>query len=612
MTTDAIAICPFCSMGCTWRLVRDAGTRYRAEAPVAALDYTAGGGPNRGSLCGKGNMALELLTHPNRLETPLLRLAGESRAAGWDEALGHVVRRLGEIRARHGGRSVGLLLGSGASSEEAAAAARLARAIGTPHLDLCAPADHALTRGLELAGARPARVENVEQIDAMRAVLVVGDLFTLAPCAAKPVLDARYRDRRHTVAVLAPTRTRTAWFGRPFLRCDVNGEAAALAAMLALALERAQEPAPAWAAEARAALARWPLPDLARRSGVALERAAALAAALAGEGEAGVLLASEFGARARLDLVAALAAMLAEATGARFLAMLEGPNSAGVRAVLRAEGFPGADGHTMPELLEAVVRGDVKALLVFGSDPVAVSPGSLAARAMASAALTVVTAALPGPAVETAEVVLPAAVIGEKAGTVLPALGPSVAMAPVMPPPGWARPDLQVLAALAAALAPDGGAAGVRGGEEPLAARELFAELDLFLRAEGREEVAVEPGELQLLAEASATNAAEGLHTAQLSWARYAHPEARLTVSPALASALGVRAGDRVRVRSNWGQAELAVRLDAGLPEGVVTAPHRDPAVRGLLSWRREPMMRSLDLRPDRVHVEPLGEVGGA
>ncbi|HSM49805.1 MAG TPA: molybdopterin dinucleotide binding domain-containing protein, partial [Thermoanaerobaculia bacterium] len=222
-----------------------------------------------------------------------------------------------------------------------------------------------------------------------------------------------------------------------------------------------------------------------------------------------------------------------------------------------------------------------------------------------------VSAALPGPAVETAEVVLPAAVIGEKAGTVLPALGPSVAMAAVMAPPGWARPDLHLLAALAAALAPDGIPAGARAGEEPLAARELFADLDLFLRTEGREETEAEPGELQLLAEASATNAAEGLHTAQLSWARYAHPEARLTVSPALAAALGVRPGDRVRVRSNWGQAELPVRLDAGLPEGVVTAPHRDPSVRGLLSWRREPVMRSLDLRPDRVFVEPLAEARG-
>ena len=50
------------------------------------------------------------------------------------------------------------------------------------------------------------------------------------------------------------------------------------------------------------------------------------------------------------------------------------------------------------------------------------------------------------------------------------------------------------------------------------------------------------------------------------------------------------------------------MRVDAGLPEGVVTAPHRDPAVRGLLRWRREPAVRSLDLRPGRVSLERVAE----
>ena len=50
------------------------------------------------------------------------------------------------------------------------------------------------------------------------------------------------------------------------------------------------------------------------------------------------------------------------------------------------------------------------------------------------------------------------------------------------------------------------------------------------------------------------------------------------------------------------------MRIDHGLPEGVVTAPHRDPAVRGLLRWRREPTVRTLDLRPERVSLERVAE----
>lgn len=207
MTDGVRSICPFCAMGCTWRLGREATAPYPGEPGPPTLDYDLdGGGPNRGSLCAKGNMALELMTHPRRLETPLLRDGSAARPVGWDEALGFAGERLERIRAAHGGGAVGLLLGPQLTREEAAAAVRLARAIGTPHVDLCEPEDHALLSGVGFAAARPAPVESVEQIDAMNALLVVGDLFTLAPCAAKPVLNARYRNRRHTLAVLAPTR----------------------------------------------------------------------------------------------------------------------------------------------------------------------------------------------------------------------------------------------------------------------------------------------------------------------------------------------------------------------------------------------------------------------
>jgi len=608
MTSPGRSICPFCSMGCTWRLARGSSSPYLGEPGVATLDYDAEGGPNRGSLCAKGNVALELMTHPRRLEEPLVREAGRARTVGWDEALAYVARGLEGLRAAHGGGAIGLLLGPHLTDEEAAAAVRLARGIGTPHVDLCEPEDHAVLSGIEFAAARPARVERVEQIDAMNALLVVGDLLTLAPCMAKPVLNARYRDRRHLLAVLSPTRTRTAWFGRPALRCDPNAEAAALALMLALALDAGGSAVPAWGEDARRALSAWTVKELERRSGLAVERATAVVAALRAGPSAGVLLASEFGGTARMDLVAGLAALLAEAVGARFLALLEGANSGGIRDLLLAEGFAGSAGHTTPELLEAAVTGDVKALLVFGADPVAAFPGTIASQAMRTASLTVVTAHLPGVSAEAAHVVLPAAVFGEKAGTIRGAFGSPVLLAPAMAPPGRARPDLTILEALGAGLPERSAPAAADRPARTGAARGFLAELDLFLHAQGREAAAREPGTHLLLAEASATNAAEGSLTGQLSWARYAYPEPLLGLSTAHAAALGVRAGDRVRVRSNWGQTDLRVRVDAGLPEGVVTAPHRDPAVRALLRWRREPTVRSLDLRPDRVSLERLAE----
>lgn len=605
------SICPFCSMGCTWRPGRDPASGCFGEPGVPTLDYDPEGGPNRGSLCAKGNVALELMTHPRRFEAPVLREDGRARPAGWDETIAHVVDGIERIRAAHGGRAVGILLGPHLTIEEAQAAVRLAEAVGTPHLDLCEPEDHAVLSGLAFSRAAAAPVESVEQIDAMNALLVVGDLFTLAPCMAKPVLNARYRNRRHTVAVLAPFRTRTAWFGRPTLTCHPNAEAAALSIMLALALEGAGERAPAWAEGARRAFARVPIADLERVAGIAAAQLAPVVNALRAGPTAGVLLASEFGATERIDLVAGLAALLAEAVGARSLAMLEGANSVGIRHVLKEAGYPGPAGHTTPELLEAAVTGDVKALLVFGADPVAAHPGTIAGQALRAASLSVVTAPLPSNATEIAHAVLPSAVFGEKAGTIRGVFGPPAVLVPAMAPPGRARTDLEILEALDAAVTRRPVSRPQRAAPEPME-HGFFAELGFFFQSEARAALSREPGTHLLLAEASTTNAAEGALTRHLSWARYAHPEPLLGLSPANAAALGVRAGDRVRVRSNWWHTELRVRIDASLPRGVVTAPHRDPFVRGLLPWRREPAVRTLDLRPDRVSLERVTEAHDA
>ena len=65
---------------------------------------------NRGTLCPKGLAAQHLVTHPNRLTTPLLRTGsrgnGQWKEIGWDEALGILADRLGSARDDVGPESV--------------------------------------------------------------------------------------------------------------------------------------------------------------------------------------------------------------------------------------------------------------------------------------------------------------------------------------------------------------------------------------------------------------------------------------------------------------------------------------------------------------------------
>ena len=64
-----------------------------------------------------------------------------------------------------------------------------------------------------------------------------------------------------------------------------------------------------------------------------------------------------------------------------------------------------------------------------------------------------------------------------------------------------------------------------------------------------------------------------------------------------------------MRVRSRDAAAELVVRIEQRLVEDVVLVAPYYPETRRLTGWRLDGVLRDLDLRPERVSVEPVGEV---
>jgi assimilatory nitrate reductase catalytic subunit len=86
---------------------------------------------NRGGLCRKGWTSAELLAHPERLRTPLLRdRRGEAlRPATWDEALGRVADAFREAQQRHGRDAIGVFGGGGLTNEKTYLLGKFARAV---------------------------------------------------------------------------------------------------------------------------------------------------------------------------------------------------------------------------------------------------------------------------------------------------------------------------------------------------------------------------------------------------------------------------------------------------------------------------------------------------
>jgi assimilatory nitrate reductase catalytic subunit len=125
--------CPYCSLQCGVVMSRTE----RGNPLLQPADFPT----NRGGLCAKGWSATELLDHPHRLTTPLVRTGaagrrGPLRPASWSEALGRIVGAVRRTQEAYGSDSVGCFGGGGLTNEKAYQLGKFARvALRTSNID---------------------------------------------------------------------------------------------------------------------------------------------------------------------------------------------------------------------------------------------------------------------------------------------------------------------------------------------------------------------------------------------------------------------------------------------------------------------------------------------
>ncbi len=168
-------VCSYCGTGCNITLQ----VRGNEVIRVSSKDDTW----NEGWLCVKGRFGFNFINSPDRLKTPLIRIApktvtsyindsnklqdknittdlslvtGDSslsskgsslvtphsslfKEASWDEALDHIAGRLKDIKAKHGPDAIGGLSSARCTNEENYAFQKMIRAaVGTNNVDHCA------------------------------------------------------------------------------------------------------------------------------------------------------------------------------------------------------------------------------------------------------------------------------------------------------------------------------------------------------------------------------------------------------------------------------------------------------------------------------------------
>ncbi len=100
-------VCNFCSDGCSML----AGTRSEKLIRTVARDGRGrtAGGINHDFLCALGRYTIDFVHSRERIDRPMIRRGEHLIPATWDEALGHVAKRLGEIKAQYGGNAIGVV-----------------------------------------------------------------------------------------------------------------------------------------------------------------------------------------------------------------------------------------------------------------------------------------------------------------------------------------------------------------------------------------------------------------------------------------------------------------------------------------------------------------------
>ena len=122
--------CCFCGQQCGIQLkVRD--NRVIGFEPWQEFPF------NRGMLCPKGVKRYMQSGHPDRLLDPMVRDETQGfRVATWDEALDLTARRIREIQEKHGPDSVAVFGGASLTTEKSYLLGKFARvALGTRHID---------------------------------------------------------------------------------------------------------------------------------------------------------------------------------------------------------------------------------------------------------------------------------------------------------------------------------------------------------------------------------------------------------------------------------------------------------------------------------------------
>ena len=488
MNSSIPIVCPYCGVGCNLEMqLDDQGVPVKGKASGRNEEV------NHKYLCVKGLAIQDFINNEERLTQPAIRKNGTLNNVSWEEAISETARRLKEVIDTYGPESVGMLSSSKILNEETYLCQKFQRqVVGSNNIDNCArlchgPSEAGLRQQLGygatslffkdfekaetyfLTGAHTTFTHPIVWLKVKKNLKREGTQLVLA--------DPRKTDLVKSAQIHLPTRPGTDiyWINalckiiidkgmadEEFCKSQTLGYEALKQSLADIDVDKACDVAgvsrqdldtAAQAICGKRTIFIWGMGLTQHAHGTdnvhALTNLALLTGNIGKPGTGVAPLRGQNNVQGACDMGALPnllpGHMLVEDEAARVH----------MEAIWGGK-LSDIPGLSAPEMLHGVASGKIRALYVVGENPVVSEPQSTFASWMLQRLdLLVVQDVFPTETAKHAHVVLPATVVGEKAGIYTNAMRRMQYTADGIVPPGQARDDWQILTDVARAMGVD-------------------------------------------------------------------------------------------------------------------------------------------------------------
>lgn len=447
-TKKTRTICTYCGVGCNLEVATVGGKIKSIQAPYNAET-------NGGHTCLKGRYAFKFYDHPDRLTSPMIKRNGTFENVTWDEAYDFIANHLTRIKSTNGSNAIGGISSARTPNEENYLMQKFIRAvIGTNNIDCCARVCHSPTAlGMQRTFGTGAATNSIADLEHTDCILVIG----ANPTDAHPVTGAKIKQKFMkgvTSIVVDPRKVELAKYATYHLQLRPGTNVALLNMMLYFIITEGLEDKNFIESrcegyeEMKSEILRLNIDELEKITGVdknlVKKAAIAYATAKAAMEFHGLGVTEHYQGTFTVQLIADLA-MITGNVGKKGAGVnpLRGQNNVQGAADMGAQPHQGAGyldvtnpeinqhynqfygakvsnqiGFTIPEMFDAAINGDLKALWIIGEDVVQTDPNTQKVmKALANLELLVVSELFMTETAKMATVILPASSFLEKEGT---------------------------------------------------------------------------------------------------------------------------------------------------------------------------------------------------